>query len=36
VKCVGAINRLSLLADDEVAIEVTKADDGEHIITENQ
>lgn len=36
VKCVGAINQLSLLADDEVAIEVTKADDGDHIVTENQ
>lgn len=36
VKCVGAINRLSLLADDEVAIEVTKADDGDYIVTENQ
>lgn len=36
VKCVGAINRLSLLADDEVAIEVKKADDGDHIVTENQ
>jgi hypothetical protein len=33
VKCVGAINRLSLLADDEVAIEVTKADDGDYLIT---
>lgn len=36
VKCVGAINQLSLLADDEVAIEVTKADDGDYIITENK
>jgi hypothetical protein len=36
VKCVGAINQLSLLADDEVAIEVTDADDGDHIVTENQ
>jgi len=36
VKCVGAINQLSLLADDEVAIEVTKADNGDYIITENQ
>ena len=34
VKCVGAINQLSLLADDEVAIEVTKADDSGYIITE--
>jgi len=34
VKCVGAINRLSLLAEDEVAIQVTKVDDGDHIVTE--
>lgn len=33
VKCVGAINRLSLLVDNEVAIEVKTADDGDYIIT---
>jgi len=36
VKCVGAINRLSLLVDNDVAIEVQKADDGDYIITDTE
>jgi hypothetical protein len=36
VKSVGAINRLSLFANDEVAIEVTRTGDREYIITEEE
>lgn len=36
VKCVGAINRLSLLVDNDVAIKVQKADDGDYIITDTE
>ena len=36
VKCVGAVNRISLLVDNDVAIEVQRADNGDYIITDTE